>query len=313
MNTAKITARPRKQKRKQESAGQTLFTVINYTVFTILMIICVFPFYYLFINTISSNDMVNRGLVLFYPRQITFQNYINVLKMDEFANALMISVSRTVIGTALGIFLSAYTAYLVTKRKMWHRKFGYRMIVVGMYVNAGVIAWYINMMNLGLLDNFLAYIVPGLIQPMNVIMTKTYIEQSVPDSLEEAAEIDGASIMTRFFKVVLPLCGPILATLTIFTAIGHWNNLQDTLLLMNDPKLYTLQFVLYQYMNQAAAMATAMVSSSSSSVLDNLNSYISPVTLRMTVAMVVVAPVLVVYPFFQRYFVKGIMIGAVKG
>lgn len=313
MNTVKPTVRFHRQRKKAKSGGELFFTIINYIIFTIIMFVCIFPFYYLFINTISSNDMVNRGLVLFYPKEITFQNYINVLKMDEFANAFMVSVSRTVIGTALGIFLSAYTAYLVTKQKMWHRKFGYRMIVVGMYVNAGIIAWYINMMNLGLLDNFLAYILPGLIQPMNVIMTKTYIEQSVPDSLEEAAEIDGASIMVRFFRVVLPLCGPILATLTIFTAIGHWNNLQDTLLLMNDPKLYTLQFVLYQYTNQAAAMATAMVSTGSSSVLDNLNTYISPVTLRMTVAMVVVAPVLLIYPFFQRYFVKGIMIGAVKG
>ena len=238
-------------KKPKKSTGEIIFQLILYIIFGLFMVMCIFPFYYLFINTISENDLVNRGLIFLYPRGIHFQNYINVFKLEGLRDAAKISVLRTVIGTALGVYGSAYTAYLVSKQKMWKRKIWYRFIVVGMYVNAGIIAWYINMMNLGLLNNFWAYILPGIIAPMNVIMIKTYIEQSVPLELEEAAEIDGAGILKRFFLVVLPLCGPILATMTIFTSIGHWNSLQDTLLLMSDRKLYTLQFVLHQYENES--------------------------------------------------------------
>lgn len=183
-----------------------------------------------------------------------------------------------------------------------------------MYFNAGIIAWYINMMNLGLLNNFLAYILPTIIQPFNIIMVKTYVEQNVPEALEEAAQMDGATILQRFFLVVLPLCGPILATLTVFTAIGQWNSFQDTLFLITDKNLYTLQFILYRYMNESSALANMIKSlGNAADVADNIRNMQSATTIRMTVAMVVVAPVLVVYPFFQRYFVKGIMIGAVKG
>ena len=301
-------------KKPKKSTGEIIFQLILYIIFGLFMVMCIFPFYYLFINTISENDLVNRGLIFLYPRGIHFQNYINVFKLEGLRDAAKISVLRTVIGTALGVYGSAYTAYLVSKQKMWKRKIWYRFIVVGMYVNAGIIAWYINMMNLGLLNNFWAYILPGIIAPMNVIMIKTYIEQSVPLELEEAAEIDGAGILKRFFLVVLPLCGPILATMTIFTSIGHWNSLQDTLLLMSDRKLYTLQFVLHQYENESMMFNNMIANGGgAANLMDDPSNYLSPATLRMTISMVVVFPILLVYPFFQRYFIKGIMIGAIKG
>ncbi len=304
----------RPKAKPKESTGERVFNFCNCLVFGLLMIICIFPFYFLFINTISSNDLVNRGLILFLPRGLHLDNYKQILTQDNFLDAALISVARTVLGTILTIFFSAYTGYLTSKVKMWHRKVWYRLIVVCMYFNAGIIAWYINMMNLKLVNNFLAYILPTIIQPFNIIMVKTYIEQNVPDSLEEAAEIDGAGILSRFFRVVLPLCGPILATLTIFTAIGQWNSFQDTLFLISDKSLYTLQFILYRYMNESSALANMVKSlGNAADVADSIRNMQSATTIRMTVAMVVVAPVLVVYPIFQRYFVKGIMLGAVKG
>ena len=181
-----------------------------------------------------------------------------------------------------------------------------------MYFNAGVIPWYINMMNLHLLNNFLVYILPTIVAPYNIILVKTYVE-SIPSALEDAAQMDGAGYMARFAWVILPVCLPILATITIFSAVGQWNSFQDTLFLISDNRLYTLQFLLYRYMNEAEALATIIKTAESSELLANMTITQTPTSIKMTVSMIVVLPILLVYPYFQKYFVKGIMIGAVKG
>lgn len=287
------------------------FDVVNYLVFGIFTLMCVYPFYYIFINTISDNTLTARGLVMFYPIGVHFSNYVQVLKIAGLAQATLISVARTVLGTGLTVFASAFVGYLVTKEKMWHRKFWYRFIIATMYFNAGVIPWYILMMNLRLTNNFLAYIIPGIVSPFNIILVKTYVE-SIPTALEESAQIDSAGYWTRFTRIVLPLCTPILATVTVFSAVGQWNSFQDTLFLMTDRNLYTLQFLLYRYINESNALAT-ILKNTTGAVNVNISLVQTPTSVRMTVTMIVVAPILLVYPFFQRYFVGGIMIGAVKG
>lgn len=287
------------------------FDVVNYLVFGIFTLMCVYPFYYIFINTISDNTLTARGLVMFYPIGVHFSNYVQVLKIAGLAQATLISVARTVLGTGLTVFASAFVGYLVTKEKMWHRKFWYRFIIATMYFNAGIIPWYILMMNLHLTNNFLAYIIPGIVSPFNIILVKTYVE-SIPTALEESAQIDSAGYWTRFTRIVLPLCTPILATVTVFSAVGQWNSFQDTLFLMTDRNLYTLQFLLYRYINESNALAT-ILKNTNGAVNVNLSLVQTPTSVRMTVTMIVVAPILLVYPFFQRYFVGGIMIGAVKG
>ena len=297
--------------RQQESWGSRVFDVVNYLVFGIFTILCVYPFYYIFINTISDNTLSARGLVMFWPSGVHLKNYEQVFRIAGLAQAALISVGRTVLGTSLTVFASAFVGYLVTKQKMWHRKLWYRFIVATMYFNAGIIPWYILMMNLRLTNNFLAYIVPGIMSPFNIILVKTYVE-SIPPALEESAEIDSAGYWTRFTRIVLPLCMPILATVTVFSAVGQWNSFQDTLFLMTDRNLYTLQFLLYRYINESNALAT-ILKNTSGAVNLNLSLVQTPTSVRMTVTMIVVAPILLVYPFFQRYFVGGIMIGAVKG
>ena len=287
------------------------FDVVNYLVFGIFTLMCVYPFYYIFINTISDNTLTARGLVMFYPIGVHFSNYVQVLKIAGLAQATLISVARTVLGTGLTVFASAFVGYLVTKEKMWHRKFWYRFIIATMYFNAGIIPWYILMMNLHLTNNFLAYIIPGIVSPFNIILVKTYVE-SIPAALEESAQIDSAGYWTRFTRIVLPLCTPILATVTVFSAVGQWNSFQDTLFLMTDRNLYTLQFLLYRYINESNALAT-ILKNTTGAVNVNISLVQTPTSVRMTVTMIVVAPILLVYPFFQRYFVGGIMIGAVKG
>ena len=196
---------------------------------------------------------------------------------------------------------------------MWKRKLWYRFVVLTMYFNAGIIPWYITMNNLHLTNNFLGDILPTLVSPFYIILTKTYVE-SIPRELQDAAEVDGAGTLKVFFSIILPIIKPILATVAIFAAVGQWNSFQDTLLLVTDTKLYTLQFILYQYINQASSLATIVSSGTSSEAIQQMLATTQTATsIRMTVTILVVTPILLVYPFFQRFFVKGIMIGAVKG
>lgn len=300
-------------KRKfQRTKGDIVFEILNYLIFGLFTISCIFPFYYLFINTISSNELVIKGAINFVPRGLHLGNYIALASNHDLINSLIVSVSRTLIGTTLMVAASGFIGYLVTKKELWARKFWYRFLIITMYFNAGLIPWFLNMQMLGLTNNFLAYIIPGIVAPYNIILVKTYIE-SIPAELEESAFMDGATYMTVFRKIVWPLCKPILATIAIFGAVGHWNSMTDSLILMQSaPELYTLQHRLYIYLNQASNLKALMESGGPVSEAA-VKSALGGKTIKYTISMVTVIPILVVYPFMQRYFEKGIMLGAVKG
>ncbi len=302
------------KKKEHYTFGDIVFYIITYLVFGVLTIACIYPFYFLIINTLTANEISSKMAVLALPQKIHFDNYVKILKLNGLTDALFVSVARTIIGAALTVFASAFLGYLFTKKEMWGRKFWYRFVIVTMYFNAGLIPWFITMLNLGLRNNFLAYILPAIVAPFNVILVKTYIENT-PQALQEAAQIDGAGYFTIFLKVVWPLCVPILATVAIFAAVGQWNSFTDTLLLMTDSHLYTLQFILYRYLNQASSLASIMRNSGAGigQSVSNLAGSQTAQSVRMTVSVVVILPILFVYPFFQRYFVGGIIIGAVKG
>lgn len=290
------------------TVGDKIFMVFDVLFFSLFAFICIFPFYYIFINTISDNSLVNSGAITLVPQGIHFSNYISLIAVSDFINSIGITVSRTILGTALMVLASAFAGYLTTKRKMWHRSLWYRVLVITMYFNAGLIPTYLNMMGLGLTDNYLGYILPGIVAPYNIILTKTYIE-SIPGELEESATIDGATNMQVFTKIVLPLSKPILATIAVFGAVGNWNSFQDSLIYMaNSPALYTLQHRLYVYLNTSSNLASAMQSGNAVSA-SSLNTKV----IQYTISMVTVIPIALVYPFMQRYFEEGIMLGAVKG
>lgn len=293
------------------STGDKIFNMFNYLVFGVITLLCIFPFYYLFIQTISNNALSAAGEITFFPKEIHFENYAAVLKVKGLSQAALISVARTVIGTIGTVLGSAFLGYLFTKRKMAGRTFWYRFVIITMYFNAGIIPWFIIMMNLGLTNNFWAYILPAIVSPFNVILVKTFVE-SLPEALEESAEIDGAGIFTIFSKIVFPLIVPIVATIAIFSAVNQWNSFMDTVFLMTDSKYYTLQFVLYKYLNESNSLAAIIRSGQGMQNID-ISKLQTSTSIRTTVAMIVVTPILLVYPFFQRFFVKGIMIGAVKG
>lgn len=297
----------------RKSAGDIVFDILNYSFFTIFTIMCIFPFYYIFINTISDNDLVRQGVINFIPRGIHFGNYVSMFNVSDVGTALIVTTARTVLGTVLMVLASAFVGYLVTKQEMWGRKVWYRVLVVTMYFNAGLIPWYLNMSMLGLTNNFWAYVIPGIVAPYNIILVKTYIE-SIPGELEESAMIDGASYLTIFRKIIWPLSKPILATIAIFGAVGNWNSFTDSLILMPDaPQLHTLQHKLYTYLNASTNLKSVMSSGAGTVTGAAAANILNAKTIKYTVSMVTVLPILLVYPFMQRYFEKGIMLGAVKG
>lgn len=295
------------------TANDVIFNIFAYLLFGIFVIICIFPFYYIFINSISSPAAVTSKAVTFWPQGFSLETYKAVIEVKDIGQAFLITITRTIIATALMVLASGIIGYLVTKQEMWHRKLWYRLLVVTMYFNAGIIPWYLNMAMLGLTNNYMAYIVPAIVAPYNIILVKTYIE-SIPAEMEESAFIDGAGYAAIFRKIIWPLSKPILATITIFGAVGNWNSFTDSLMLMQSkPQLQTLQHKLYNYLDSASDLKAVIDNPDSAIIRHAMDNAAFASVIKYTVSMISIIPILIVYPFMQRYFEEGIMLGAVKG
>mgnify|MGYP002573711663 CR=1 FL=1 len=282
-----------------------MFNIVAVVVFVLITFICVYPFYYLMICTISDQKMVELNQIIFLPHGINFRNYVEIFGVQNLAHSALISVLRTVCTTALSLVCTSYLAYFFTKQNMWGRKFWYRFTVITMYFSAGMIPVYLNNQMLGLNNTFWVYVIPAAISVYNMVLVKTNIESMGPE-LEESAYLDGAGYMTCFFRIVLPLQTPVLATISLFTAVNQWNDFFTTKLYITNTKLYTLQFLLYELLNQVAAAAEQID-------VNGPGASITPTGIRLTLTAVVTIPILCVYPFVQRFYVKGLMVGAVKG
>ncbi|MDT3315806.1 carbohydrate ABC transporter permease [Microbacterium oleivorans] len=309
-----VTTTPtrREIRRGTDMSGRFVFAIVNYGVFLALAFVCAYPFYYLIINSISSNDLAALGQIRWLPSGIHFSNYEQVFQLGGLTQAAIVSVGRTVIGTVAAVLASAFLGFMFTQTRMWGRKFWYRFVIITMYFSAGLIPVFIIVRNLGLTNNFWVYVLPFVVQPFFIILVKTYVE-AMPSELQEAAEMDGANILQIFFRIYLPNMTPILATVAIFSAVAQWNSFQDTLIYITDQSLYTLQYLLYMFINQANSLALAMQNGGNlTSIVDAATSQ-TPTSIRMTISVIVILPIIFVYPLFQRFFVKGIMLGAVKG
>jgi putative aldouronate transport system permease protein len=291
-----------------QSIGSRVFDWINYLLLTLFVLMCIYPFYYVLIYSISDPAKVSQGIFLL-PAGFDLGTYQKILSLPYMKTAFFISIARTVVGTLLTVVCCSFFSYLLTKDKMLLRKFVYRLLVVTMYLNAGLIPWYITMKMLHLDDNFLLYVLPTAVSGFNVILIKTYIEQ-LPAALEESAMIDGAGYMTLFWRVVFPLCKPIVATVAIFASVGQWNTWMDNYFLVHSANLKTLQLTLYEFLSSASSFTNL----DAASITRNAqNIVLTPESIKMSTTMIVTFPILAVYPFMQRYFVKGIMLGAIKG
>lgn len=280
----------------------------------VLAFLCFYPFWYILMASLSDPREVNLGLLL-WPKGATLYNYQEVLKMKGLAHAAFVSVARTVLGSALSVFSVTLLGYVFSKDNVPYKKLFYRYFIITMYVSGGLIPTFLVYKSYGLTNSFLVYILPGIVSAYNMILVKTYIESSVPRALEESAMLDGAGYMQTFFKIILPLSVPIVATITLFTAVGQWNSWMDNMIYnASDSNLMTLQYLLYKKLNEASAMATASRNASVNEMQERIQRMaLTPNSVRMTITIIVVFPIFCVYPFVQRYFIKGIMIGAVKG
>ena len=290
--------------------GGAAFNVFNVLLLLSFTFICIYPFYYIAISSFSSARAISRGVFL-WPREFNLEGYKTVLSTPGIGQSAFISLSRTIIGTTLVVTCSTFVGYIFSYPEILFRKFLYRAFITTMYISAGFVPYYVLMANLGLRNNFLIYILPGALSAYFIILTKTYIE-SLPDSLREAAEIDGAGVIKIFFVVVAPLCTPIIACLVVFSAVGQWNSWADTLYYISNSDLYPLQYRLYVMLqnNMAEAMKNANATAETARAAQQ---QMTPTALRLTMTFITTVPILIVYPFMQRYFVKGMLLGAIKG
>lgn len=290
------------------SVSRKVFVFFNCLFFICLMLLCVYPLWYVFITSISQSGGIGQ---FFYPQSPTLSNYVRVFSLEGMGRSFFISVARTVVGTIFTVFACMLLGYLFSKSDMPFRKFMYRMLIITMYVSGGLIPTYLVYKSYGLINNFLVYVLPGAVSAYYVILIKTFVEQ-LPASVEESAMLDGASTMRIFLSIILPMSLPIIATIGVYSAVGQWNSWFDNhIYTFTDPGLETLQYKLYNYLRQAEILTAQLKERAEIDV--TLMQSLTPKNVRMTVTIVAVVPVLFVYPFLQRFFIKGIMIGAVKG
>ena len=275
-----------------------------------MLFACAYPLYYVLIQSLSGGNEGTKALLL--PINFTFNNFHEMLTIREIGNAILISVVRTVLGTVSHVFCCMMLGYLYTKDTMPFRKVLYRFMVITMYVGGGMIPTYLVMREYGLVNSFWIYVIPSILSAYHVILVKTFVE-SIPRELEESARIDGASTMKVFLSIILPLSLPIAATLAIYASNSQWNSWWDNQLYnAARPDLTTLQLLLYRYLNQADKLLQQLYEDHTQEITD-LEIQMTTRGLKMTVTMISVIPILCVYPFMQRFLIKGIMVGAVKG
>lgn len=273
--------------------------------FIFIIIVTLYPF--LNVLAISLNDPVDtmRNINFVLPRQFTLYNYQYVFRENDLGGAFMISVARTLIGTGAGVICTSMVAYVLSRKDFYFNKLFTMLFIITMYVSGGLIPEYLLLARtLKLTNNFLVYIVPGLIWVYNIILTRSFID-GLPDALQEAAKIDGANDLYIWWKIIVPLCRPVMATVALFVAVGQWNSFMDTYLYAK--KLPTLQYLLYEIMEQATTKIDTHAAAQT-----QLTTTVSPLSVRMAVTIIATLPILVVYPFLQKYFVGGMTVGAVK-
>jgi putative aldouronate transport system permease protein len=286
-----------------------IFDIIIIIVMLLVLVATLYPFLnVLAVSLNDANDTVKGGIYIL-PRKFTLQNYFHIFQTgSNLTQGLLISVLRTVIGTATGVISTAMVAFVLSRREYIFNKFVTILFVLTMYVSGGLIPSYLVVRQLGLVNNFLVYILPPLISAFNVIVIRSFID-ALPDALNESAKIDGANDFVIFYKIVMPLCLPVIATVSLFVAVSQWNSWFDTYLYCRmNSSLTTLQYELMKVMQNATANAAANMNNPSL----QQNVATDPESIKMAITMVATVPILCVYPFVQRYFISGMTLGAVK-
>jgi putative aldouronate transport system permease protein len=295
---------------RRRSRNDILIDLFVYTFLLVVGFLTLYPFWN--ITVLAFNDALDslRGGITFWPRMWTLDNFRSVLRADALITAAINSVLRTVIGVVAGIIVTTMLAYTLSRREYVFRKIIQRLFVLTMYVHGGLIPLYFVIRGLGLRNNFLVYILPLLINAFYLIIVRSYMD-TIPESLHEAARIDGANDFFIYRTIVFPLSLPVIATIALFISVYQWNSWFDTFIFVSEKRLTTLQFELMRIISQSTIRVQNI-----EEIRDKVQSQrvtSTPESIRMAITVVVTAPILFVYPFIQRYFIKGMTIGAIKG
>ena len=292
---------------KKKKFKISTFDVVLTIIMCLIIVVTVYPF--LNVLAVSLNDAADtvKGGIYIWPRKFTFANYQQVFSgSSKLPLAFFNSVLRTVIGTLTGVIATAMVAYTLSRRDFIFNKFVTLLFVITMYVSGGLIPEYLVIRNLGLINTFAVYILPGLISAFNVIVMRSFMD-GLPEALYESAKIDGANDWTTFYKIVMPLCLPVVATISLFIAVGQWNSWFDTYLYARgNNSMTTLQYELMKIIDNASSNVDI-----NNPLLQNASKS-NPQSIKMAITMVATIPILLVYPFVQKYFVTGMTLGAVK-
>ena len=288
--------------RERSAPLEKVFDLLNYTLLGLFALAAFLPFVYIFISSFTSSaEILQKGFVLI-PEHPTLEAYKYIFTTDVFLRSILITVFITVAGTTINIILTSMMAYGLSHEHLMGRKTLMVMIVFTMLFSGGMIPGYLLIKNLRLIDSYAALILPGAISAFNLIIMKNFFQQ-IPKELAESAKIDGANDLVILWKVILPVSMPILATFSLFYAVGHWNTFMSAILYINDPNKWPIQVLL----------RNIVILSQTGVGEGEMDVYIPPVTIKMAVIIVATLPILMVYPFLQKHFVKGMMLGSIKG
>ena len=290
----------------KRSVGDWVFDVLLYIFLGLMAFMFIYPFWTVLAMSFNSATDTMRGGIILWPREFTLNNYRAVFKDNSIYQAYFITVSRTVLGTVTHLLCTSAFAYGLSKKHLIGRKFYFNLCIITMFFSGGMIPGVLNIFNLGLGDSYLVYIIPGLYSVYDMIIIKSFFN-AMPQSLEESAKIDGANDMLVFTRIVLPNSKAVLATIGLATAVGHWNSWFDAYLYITNEKLWPVQLLLQRVINSATNMADA-VAQNPNITAGGISSY----SVQLATIIVALGPIILIYPFFQQYFVKGMMIGAVK-
>lgn len=294
----------------------------DYVILIVIAVVAVCSFIttmYPFLNSLAISlnraDDTLRGGITIYPRSFTLKNYETIFGKPTIWKAYGITIARTVIGTIGGLLVTGGVAFALSRKGLVGRKFYTMFCLIPMYFSGGLIPSYFVIKTLGLSDSFWVYIIPGLFNIWNMILMRSYFSSSVPDALEESARIDGANYLTIFFKIYWPVSTPIIATIALYFGVAHWNDWYTTFVYITNPDLKPMTSVLLSIINEAKFAESLAAQGADASMIGQMmqGKQTNVRSITMATMIVTIVPVVIIYPFLQKYFMKGIMIGSVKG
>lgn len=285
---------------------------INYILLSALTISTLYPFIYFLVLSLNDGMDAMKGGIYLWPRMFTLDNYVKAFQNKYILDSYSVTLFRTVVGTLISVFLNSMVAYALTKKNLPGRgKIIFYFFFTTLF-SGGLIPYYILLRQLGFLDTIWVYVIPTIFNFYNIIIMRTYF-QTIPDSLSESAAIDGSSEVGIFFKIYLPLSAPMLSTIALFFGVGHWNDWFIGTFFVTDMELKPTATLLQQILTEAGFQAGGLSGTSSSNINNNMTSdRTTPEALRMTFLVITTLPIIMIYPFLQKYFVSGVMLGSLK-